>query len=160
MDPAQLHLLLNHVPILGVLFGLGLIVLAILFRIKEFRLAGYVLFLIAAIVAIPVYLSGAPAEEVVEELAGVSEHFIEEHEDAALISLIAVGILGLLALGAIVSSVRALKALKALEILCFVVALAAFGSFLWTAHLGGQIQHQELRSDYVVDQSEHGEEDD
>jgi hypothetical protein len=38
-------------------------------------------FVLGAVVALPVYLTGEPAEEVVEHLPGVAESFIESHEE-------------------------------------------------------------------------------
>ncbi len=50
-----------------------------------------------ALVTVPVYLSGEPAEEIVEDLAGVPHAFIEEHEEIAKVTLIATEVIGALA---------------------------------------------------------------
>lgn len=52
-----------------------------------------------AAVAIVVYLTGEPAEELVENLAGIPEPALEAHEDAALTATIGFGIFGAAALG-------------------------------------------------------------
>lgn len=47
------------------------------------------------------YLSGEPAEEVVEPVAGAIEPWVEPHEDAALVALVLAEAPGVLALGAL-----------------------------------------------------------
>ena len=53
------------------------------------RLSCYV-FVLMALLTIPVYLTGEGAEEIVEHLPGVPHELIEEHEESALGSLIAI----------------------------------------------------------------------
>ena len=100
------------------------------------------------LIAIPVYLTGEPAEETVEHLPGVLESIIEEHEEFAKFGLIS----------AIVSGIAALVSLaflrtdpdggKAKLLLFATLALAAItvGTMGWTAKLGGVIRHTEIRA--------------
>jgi uncharacterized membrane protein len=88
---AHLHLILNHLPI--VLIPLGLLMLGIGWyrKLSILQYWGLGILGIAGFFALPVYLTGEEAEHVVEELAGVSEHVLEEHEEwgqrAMIISL-------------------------------------------------------------------------
>src|SRR5512145_2100282 len=101
MNWAHLHLILNHVPVLGTLFGLLLLAWGILRRNDSLQRAALLTFTLVALVAIPAYLTGKPAEEAVEHLIGTAESAIEPHEDAALVSFLAMEVLGALALGAL-----------------------------------------------------------
>jgi len=86
LNLAHVHLLLNHIPIVGIPMALVFLVFGILKKNPSTqRFALVVLFLIAAI-TIPVYLTGEPAEHKVEHLPGVAESFIEAHEVAAIYS--------------------------------------------------------------------------
>jgi uncharacterized membrane protein len=142
MNAAYLHLSLNHVPILGTVFGLLLLVVAVLRRNETLLRAAWVTLVIVALAAIPVYLSGGGAEELVEGEPGISHAAIEAHEEAALVALLAVEALGLLALAALVGWRR--RAAPAwLGTLCLLLALVATGLMAWTAERGGRINHPE-----------------
>jgi hypothetical protein len=92
------------------------------------------------VIAIGVYFTGEPAEELIEHLAGFSEPLVERHEEAALIATIGISILGLSAVAGLTLRVGTWYP-KAVLLLTLVVA-ALMG---WTANLGGQIRHSEIR---------------
>ena len=145
MNPAHLHLLLNHIPVLGVGFGLALLAWAALRRHDAFARLALVVFVLSAGAAIPTYLSGEPAEEVVEPIAGAIEPWLEPHEDAALVALVLVEALGVLALGALWFARRQPAVPCRVLLASLVLAFAAAGSLAWTANLGGLIRHTEIR---------------
>ena len=101
-NPAHLHLMLNHVPVLGTTFGLGLVGWALLRRSEELKRISLGIFIIVALLAIPAYLTGEPAEELVENLPGVSKSSIEQHEEAAQVAFAGVLIVGVAALGGLI----------------------------------------------------------
>jgi hypothetical protein len=94
MNWAHAHLLLNHIPVIGMAIAVPLLSFALVKKWEELKKASLALFVGLALVAIPTYLTGAPAESVVEGLPGVSEAIIEQHEEAALIALVALELLG------------------------------------------------------------------
>ena len=94
MNSAHLHLLLNHIPILGSAFALVLLGWGLLRRSEPIARVGLATLVLAALFAIPTYLTGGAAEHLVEDLPGISEAAIHPHEDAALISSYALGALG------------------------------------------------------------------
>lgn len=145
MSTVHLHLLLNHVPVIGTIIGLCLLAYAALRKDEGLARASLGMFAILALVAIATFLTGEPAEEAVEGMAGVSESIIERHEEAALLSTIALGVLGALSLGALLWFRR--RHLPRLAAVAFLAAgLIPGGAMAWTANLGGQIRHTEIRS--------------
>jgi len=139
----HIHLMLNHVPVLGTLFGLVLLAWGIMRRNGALQRAALLTFTVVALVAIPVYLTGEPAEEAVEHLAGTVDSAIDPHEDAAIISFIAMELLGALSLGALLlSRTRFNPALVVRGALA--VAIITGGLMAWTANLGGRIRHGEV----------------
>ena len=156
MNGAQIHLWLNHTPIFGVLIGLLILLFAVYKKSEELKRAGLGLFLATALIAIPTYLTGEPAEEVVETLPGVEASFIEAHEEWALAALIAVEVLGLAALAGLLFSRKPGRYSTMAIRGCVILAILAFGIVAWTAHLGGQIRHPETRAGFPA---EVGEED-
>ncbi len=149
MNAAQIHLALNHLPIGLVLVGVPLLLAAILRKSKELKGAASMILMLSALTAIPVFLSGEPAEEIVEHRPGVTERVIHEHEEAAELSLIFVEILGALVLAAWLFD--RFKAPTPSRAWVGIVALGLLnlGLFVRTAHLGGLIRHDELRQGVV-----------
>ncbi len=146
MNWAHLHLVLNHIPIMGVIFGLFTLGVAWIKSSKELEILSLGFFVLAAIVTIPVYFTGEPAEEVVEHLIGVAESVIEQHEEAAEVSFLITGILGSVALAGLVFFRNAQHIPHWFTTSILVLALVVGGSMAWTANLGGQIRHSEIRT--------------
>jgi hypothetical protein len=145
MNEAQQHLLLNHLPVLGSLFCLLLLAYGLVRRSDEVQKVALGALVLVALLAIPTYLTGEPAEELVEHLPGVSESYIEAHESMAKIALVASLVLGVLALGGLIVS-RGCAVPSAFAVLVLLGNLASFGLMAYTAHLGGQIRHTEIRA--------------
>ncbi|HSQ05685.1 MAG TPA: hypothetical protein VLN59_16725, partial [Burkholderiales bacterium] len=87
-DLAHVHLLLNHVPTIGTILGLGLLLLSFIRRSEHLRKVSFELMFIIALATLPVYLSGNAAAEALKGAAGVSTTAIAAHNDAALESFI------------------------------------------------------------------------
>jgi len=101
-NPVHLHLVLNHVPVLGTAFGRALVGWALLRRSEELKKISLGVFIIVALLAIPAYLTGEPAEELVENLPGVSKASIEQHEETAQAAFAGVLIVGVAAPGGLI----------------------------------------------------------
>lgn len=139
-------MLLNHFPIIGTLIGCGLLTWGIIKRQANLKVAASATLLLMAIIAIPVYLTGEPAEEAVEELAGVSESLIKLHEDAATWAIWLMGIAGLSALIALVLKAKDAKRTDAAFMATLLIGLFSFAAMARTGYLGGQIRHSEIRA--------------
>lgn len=154
MNWPHIHLMLNHFPVLGTLFGLVLLAWGIVRRNDSLQRAALLTFTVVALVAIPVYFTGKPAEDAVEHLAGTAESAIEAHEEAALVSFIAMELLGALALGALLLSRTRFNPTLVVRT-ALAVALFTGGLMAWTANLGGRIRHSELRAAGAGQSGEH-----
>ncbi|MCI0487581.1 MAG: hypothetical protein L0229_13395 [Blastocatellia bacterium] len=145
MNSAYLHLALNHIPVVGAIFAIALLVFAIVKKSEEIKKVSLWAFVILALVTIPVYLTGEPAEEMVEHLPGVSESIIHTHEDAALLAMIAMEVLGAFALMGLILSRKAKRLPAWVTLGALALSLAAGGLMARTANLGGEIRHPEIR---------------
>ena len=152
MTPTHLHLLLNHIPVLGTVFGLGLFAFGVWRKNHELKTAALGVFVIIALLTVPVYLTGEPAEETVESLPGVSKALIEQHDGSAAYAFTGVIVTGVTALGGLIYFRRG----KLLPVwycsLIFAGSLIVSGLMAWTANLGGQIRHTEIRSNTILAQ--------
>jgi hypothetical protein len=146
MNPAQLHLALTHLPVVGALLAAATLSIGALTRSPATRRFGLALLLFAGLSAIPTYLTGEGAEEIVEDRPGVSEAIVERHEDAAGYALALVLLGGAVAAGSLLAArlgrEQAARALFAGAVALALVDTAVLG---WVAHLGGEIRHDEIR---------------
>jgi hypothetical protein len=146
MSAVHLHLLLNHLPVIGTIVAILLLAWAVLRRSPELTRASLALFVLLALAGIVVYLTGEPAEESVEHLAGVSESMIESHEEAALLATLLLGGLGAVALGGLVAFRRRVGGIpRGFATLALLLSLAPAAGMGYTAYVGGQIRHSEIR---------------
>ena len=145
MTGAHVHLALTHIPVLGILAGTLLLGYAFFSKRLEPLRISLAVFILSGITAVVVYLTGEAAEEIVEEMAGVSEAAIERHEEFAVVALVAAIILGVIALADLMLSRKKLP--QWLVGSTLILAVVATGIMAWTANLGGQINHPEIRSD-------------
>jgi hypothetical protein len=143
MNGQELHLLVNHVPVIGSMGALLLLAIAWLWPSKALVRTALAFTVLVGVSAVAAFLTGEPAEEVIEHLPGIVSGAIEHHEemaDRALWLGIATGLVGLVGLfmGRRGSGKRSLV----LPSLVFMIALVAL--MTWTAHLGGKIHRPEL----------------
>jgi hypothetical protein len=150
MNAAHWHLVLNHIPLIGIGFVALLMVIAFLRKSSELVSVSMVLAVIVALFAIPAYLTGEPAEEVVENTPGISENLIEEHEEAAEKAFILVEAVGGLALIGLIARRFSRNLGNTLAVATLAGLLAGGGLVAYTANLGGKIHHQEIRDGSVT----------
>jgi hypothetical protein len=154
MSILHLHLLLNHVPVIGAVFLVFLFAFAALKRDQGIAKMGLMLCVLLAGVTGAVYLTGGAAEEIAEKIAGVSERSISVHEEAAELSTIAFVLLGLFALGSLILFRR--KTIpRGATITALLFTMVVTGMMAWTANLGGNIRHTELQTASTTVGTEH-----
>ena len=155
MDPAHVHLLLNHVPTVGFMIGLILFVSSLIAKTAELKRASLVVFVGIALVTIPTYVSGNAAEEVlcaggakapVCSDPGVSRSLIQTHEGAALLAFAAIILTGAFAWLGLWQIRRTSRAENWNLAVILVLSLVAFGLAARAANIGGEIRHPEIRS--------------
>ncbi|HUI44944.1 MAG TPA: hypothetical protein VL122_02985 [Nitrospirota bacterium] len=146
---AHVHLMINHFPVIGVLGGILLLIYALVRKSEEVKMVSFGVFVLIALITIPVFLTGEGAEEVVKHIPGVTETYIGRHEELAELTLVLMEILGVLSLAGLVL----LKLRGAIPIIIVILVLvmslitATFVGI--TANLGGQIRHTEIRDPAV-----------
>src|ERR1700730_5639210 len=87
MELANIHLLLNHFPAVGIIIGGGLFLLSLITKSHDLTRASVVVLLGIALISIPTYMSGNGAQDAIKSLPGASKSLIEAHEGAALVAI-------------------------------------------------------------------------
>lgn len=144
MNGTQLHLLVNHVAVIGVPLCAALLAYGLVRGRKEVTAAALGLMVLVALSAVPALLTGEAAEEVVERRGAVPEAVVERHEEFAEPVAYGAGALALLAVAALALTRRSESRL--MPTVALAGALAVSGALAWTAHTGGQIAHPEIRA--------------
>ncbi len=145
INDVHAHLLINHVPILGIAFGIGLLVVSFIPKLRATAPAALLLLALAGASAVPALKTGQRAEEPIEHAQGVSESRIEAHEDAAEgFVKIAIG-LAVIAGAALVFGLMKNQQNPAVLAGVLVAAVIAMKFAYETGGTGGQIRRPELR---------------
>ena len=141
MNAAHLHLITNHFPVVGTFMAFLVLLLGWMGKKLAVQKTALLLFVVVGLISIPVYLSGGGAEDIVEKFPGVSRPAIHQHEESAVITLIAVECLAVASLLGFAFFGRR-EALPG-GFLLLVVALTIIAGILAanTSNLGGKIRH-------------------
>ncbi|HLP76660.1 MAG TPA: hypothetical protein VK327_07025 [Candidatus Paceibacterota bacterium] len=142
----HLHLILNHVPIFGVLAGAIVLLVARLKRSQESMRVAMGLLAASAGIVIPTFLTGDPAEHSVHGLSGFSEAMLARHEEAAELATIGMVLVGILGIAGLVWF-RGIHTIPGwFSGITLASALIVSGLMVRTANFGGQILHSEIRA--------------
>ena len=142
---AHLHLLLNHVPTVGTVIGIGLLLLALVRRNDHLKHASLEVFFLVALLTLPAYLTGVAAQSYIQDRPEVTQLAMDAHHNAALLAFVLMQLTGAIAWFALWQFRRrttpppwAVSAVLLMSVLTMAVMAGA-------ATLGGEIRHPEIR---------------
>jgi uncharacterized membrane protein YphA (DoxX/SURF4 family) len=154
MDAAHLHLLLNHLPISGLLFAVPILLLAAWKKDTTLRYLGLGAVLLTGAASLATFFTGEPAEEVMERLPGISEELIKAHEEAAETAIWFVVAAALLASLALALGKRSKLVSRWGLSAVTLFALISIALLARANNRGGQISHPEIRASHAVGKGE------
>jgi uncharacterized membrane protein len=146
MNDAHFHLVVNHLPIIFPLVGVIILITGLIAKSEAVKRTAYMVFSIGAITTIAAMTSGEGAEEVVENINGISENFIEKHEEAAELFSLLSYVLGGLSLIGLWASFRQKTFSSIVSIAVLGLAFIVLVFAKQTGTTGGEIRHDEIRS--------------
>ena len=145
MNQAHLHMVVNHFPIIGIIIGMIVLGVGIATKSVLSKRIGGLILIGSSLFTFPSFETGEGAEEIVENLPGVSENLIEKHEELAeqfmgfVWAIILIGVLSLL------SEWKMKKFTNWLYISLFVTSIFATYFAKQVGTSGGEIRHTEIR---------------
>lgn len=150
MNEAHFHLVVNHLPIIFPIIGVIVMITGLIFKSDAVKRTAFLIFIIGSLTSIAAMTSGEGAEDIVEKINGVTENYIERHEESAELFSILTYILGGLSLFGLWASVKqkTFSNISNIAILIFAIVVIYFGKETGTT--GGEIRHTEIRPDYQV----------
>ncbi|SFN94024.1 hypothetical protein [Salegentibacter flavus] len=147
MNEVHFHLAVTHLPIIFTIVGIIVLVTGLISKSEAVKRTAYLIFSIGALTSIAAMTSGEGSEDIVENIDGINESFIETHEEAAELFSILTYILGGLSLIGLWVSFKQITFLKTISIITLLFAFVALFFGIQTGTTGGEIRHTEIRSD-------------
>ncbi|MDO9038332.1 MAG: hypothetical protein Q7U59_08305 [Lutibacter sp.] len=147
MNEAHFHLVVNHLPIVGILIGLLVLVTGFILKKSEVKVTALGIFVFSALASVAAFYSGEGAEEIVENIPGISETLINQHEEAAELFFTVFLILGGISLITMFLEIKKNRFAKIGFILVILGSLAAGVLAKNVGTTGGEIRHTEIRND-------------
>jgi uncharacterized membrane protein len=141
------HIILNHAPTVGFVFAIAFYVVALVANNDLMKQGSLILFIVCAILGVPTYVSGTATMWALTQPANpeISKAVINAHRDMALWTLFGLGFTGA-ASWLELWRYRYFGRFSQLSLnLVLVFAVITLGIMTETGHLGGQINHPEIR---------------
>ena len=146
-DITHLHLLLNHVPTIGTLIGLGVFVLSFVRQSDHLKHVSLEVLYLIALATLPAYISGLAAQATIVDRPGVSAEAIVAHHDGALIAFMLIEITGFVAWLGLWQYRRLSRMAVWVSPAILVLGVLTLAMVSSAATIGGQIRHPEIMLD-------------
>ena len=146
MNHSHLHLLLNHVPTVGAVAALGILLVAFVRRNEHLKHIGLEILFAIALVTLPVFITGVGAYREIRGGPDLSDYAMRAHWDAAIAGFTVTEFAGFVAWVALWQTRRRGRAARGLVAGATLLTILAIAIMARTANLGGEIRHPEIRA--------------
>ena len=150
MNDAHLHMVVNHFPIIGTIFGLGILIVGLLLNNKAIKNVAYSLFIVAALFAFFCMNTGEGAEEMVEDMPSVGKNIIHEHEEIAEKFALVLYLLGAVSIAGMYLNFKNHSKAKLVSFLAITIAVVGVFLAQQVGTSGGEVRHTEIRANAVT----------
>jgi hypothetical protein len=158
MIPVQTHLFLNHVPTVGLMFGLVFLIIGMRRSSEPTFLTGLRILVAIGLIAVPVAVNGLVSASTLEGVGWLDAGAVSKHQWAGILTLAVLVFVASASAFVLFESSRKGRAVTP-RVKKAVVALAvvALGMGIWTSELGGAIRHTELGDPAPQGQTSNGD---
>ena len=141
----HLHIVLNHFPLIGSVFVLGLLIASAYMKNDDMRRISLILFVVLGLLAIPIYITGAAAGWAYQGRPDTPAQLLAAHGDAGLLALIFLGLTGTASWLVLWRERRYGQASNAGFIAVLALGVIALLTIIEAGSLGGTVIRPELR---------------
>jgi uncharacterized membrane protein len=154
MNGAHWHLVVNHLPIIFPIVGVIVLITGLISKSEAVKRTAFMIFIFGALASIVAMTTGEGAEEIAEKISGVTENYIESHEETAETFALLSYILGGISLIGLWASFKqkTFSNIIAIATLVFAFIVLYFGK--QTGTTGGEIRHTEIRNGNTIPANE------
>jgi hypothetical protein len=147
-QPEYIHVLLNPLPVYGLLVGWVGLVIGLALRSRRAQIATLTLVLLSSISAWPVYEFGQQSyDRVLSMTDEAGEAWLDEHMHRAEDLIWVFYALAALSAFAIAAPIRWPKSSMPLVIAVILLGAVTLGSGAYIAYAGGRVRHREFRNE-------------
>jgi len=147
-QPEYVHVLLNPVPVYGLLIAWIGLIIAVVSKSRRAQLVTLVLVFLSSLSAWPVYEFGQQAYDRVLSMTDEDgERWLDEHQNRGEDLIWIFYALAVLSAAAIAVPIKWPKSSVPLVIAVILLGIAALGSGGYIAYAGGRIRHREFRNE-------------
>jgi len=145
MNAAHLHLMFNHLSLVGMGFAILLNLLAVFGKSVDIRKLSCWFYILVGLLAILPVATGDGAGEIIKNMPGVSKDAIEYHETWGYLFFYGAMAIGLLAIAALWYTRAKEGVLKKFNLAMLVLAIVVSVFAFQTGTTGGKIRHSEIQ---------------
>lgn len=138
MSAVHFHLIVVHIPVVGLLFTVILLVCAHTLKQEVIYKIGYSFVVLCAIFAVCAYISGPLAYEAQQDL---DKSYVDRHAMLGKVSFMAMVVLGIAAFSAVAQYLQGEKPSSLHRYTILIMAFIVVYLLAWTAHTGGAVRH-------------------
>jgi glucan phosphoethanolaminetransferase (alkaline phosphatase superfamily) len=147
-QPEYIHVLLNPLPVYGLLVGWVGLVIGLALRSRRAQIATLTLVLLSSISAWPVYEFGQQGyDRVLSMTDEPGEAWLDEHMHRAEILIWVFYVLAALSAFAIAAPIKWSKSSVPLAVAVILLGAVTLGSGAYIAYAGGRVRHREFRNE-------------
>jgi uncharacterized membrane protein len=160
MNGAHWHLVVNHLPIIFPMVGAIVMIIGLVSKSEAVKRTSLMIFVLGALASVAAMTTGEGAEEVVENIAGVTENYIETHEEAAETFALLSYVLGGISLVGLWASFKQKTFSSILTLATLTLSFVVLFLAKQTGTTGGEIRHTEIRTGATLPAAVDSEEED
>jgi hypothetical protein len=147
-QPEYIHVLLNPLPVYGLLVGWAGLVIGLTLRSRRAQIATLTLVLLSSISAWPVYEFGQQGyDRVLSMTDEAGEAWLDEHMHRAENLIWVFYALAALSAFAIAAPIKWPKSSMPLAVAVILLGVVTLGSGAYIAYAGGRVRHREFRNE-------------
>jgi uncharacterized membrane protein len=146
MNGAHWHLVVNHLPIIFPMVGAIVMIVGLVSKSEAVKRTSLMIFVLGSLASVAAMSSGEGAEEVVENIAGVTENYIKTHEEAAETFALLSYVLGGISLVGLWASFKQKTFSSILTLSTLTLSFVVLFFAKQTGTTGGEIRHTEIRT--------------
>jgi uncharacterized membrane protein len=145
MNLAHVHIVINHVPSLGMVVAACLLVFSLLKKNEGLKKISFQLLVALSLLALPTFMTGSAAEAMLRNPTDATKGLIQAHENAAIWTLGLISITGTFAWFGLWQYRRFSRPGFGNTTIVVILSLMTATAILRTANMGGDITHTEIR---------------
>lgn len=144
INGAQLHLLFNHLPIIGTYFVCFTLIFAIVVNSVDIKRFALITSFLVGLSSLGAYYTGSPAAKISKTVVGVDKTLIGDHAELGEAATVLSIVMAVVALAAYLLQRKYPASLKKSIYLVLLICLVNAGLLGFVGHLGGKIHHPEI----------------